>query len=250
MATTIQDFVDSIATKAGVDPATAETAIGTIYRQYNRRETRQKLVNCSTKSLARQILLKSILGDAAQARGYLDRLWKVPAFLSAVGERAVAGTAAGRTAVAHLVDKTIVQADRYLADPEHDPFLVPAPPAGWDGAAAFVGSAASGSWPTRCDRRWRRTARSCSRGTCSAGGTVGRSGRAVLAAGRRRHVRPPHRRPHDDRSAVGGGAPPDRARPSSPRARRRVRRDRVECVFGTADLREIWSRLQGGDPAM
>src|SRR5512135_3380695 len=30
MATTIQDFVDSIATKAGVDPATAETAIGTI----------------------------------------------------------------------------------------------------------------------------------------------------------------------------------------------------------------------------
>jgi hypothetical protein len=30
MATTVQDFVDSIATKAGVDPATAETAIGTI----------------------------------------------------------------------------------------------------------------------------------------------------------------------------------------------------------------------------
>ena len=30
MATTIQDFVNSIATKAGVDPATAETAIGTI----------------------------------------------------------------------------------------------------------------------------------------------------------------------------------------------------------------------------
>ena len=30
MATNIQDFVDLIATKAGVDPATAETAIGTI----------------------------------------------------------------------------------------------------------------------------------------------------------------------------------------------------------------------------
>jgi hypothetical protein len=28
--TTIQDFVDAIATKAGIDPATAETAIGTI----------------------------------------------------------------------------------------------------------------------------------------------------------------------------------------------------------------------------
>jgi len=30
MATTNQNFVDSIATKGGVDPATAETAIGTI----------------------------------------------------------------------------------------------------------------------------------------------------------------------------------------------------------------------------
>ena len=30
MATTIQDFVDLIAAKAGVDPATAEAAVGTI----------------------------------------------------------------------------------------------------------------------------------------------------------------------------------------------------------------------------
>ena len=57
----------------------------------------------------------------------------------------MSGTAAGRTAVAHLVDKTIVQADRYLADPEHDPFLVPAPPAGWDGPPSSRQSASGPS---------------------------------------------------------------------------------------------------------
>ena len=38
--TTIQDFVDAIATKADIDPPEAEAAVGTICRRYNKKETR------------------------------------------------------------------------------------------------------------------------------------------------------------------------------------------------------------------
>ena len=73
MATTIQDFVNSIATKAGVDPATAETAISELsYRQYNRRETQQKLVNCSTKFPARQSSLRSMLSLLGRVVAFSD----------------------------------------------------------------------------------------------------------------------------------------------------------------------------------
>jgi uncharacterized protein (DUF885 family) len=78
-----------------------------------------------------------VLSTPAQADSYLDRLRAVPAFLETAAARAVAGTARGRTSVAHLVQRTIDQVDRYLDDPEHDPFLNPAPPADWDGTDAF-----------------------------------------------------------------------------------------------------------------
>ncbi|MDX6227353.1 MAG: hypothetical protein QOI76_743 [Frankiales bacterium] len=78
-----------------------------------------------------------VLTDPDQAAAYLDRLRAVPGFLGGAAERVVAGTAAGRTAVAHLAQRTVDQVDRYLADPEHDPLAGPAAPAGWDGAAAF-----------------------------------------------------------------------------------------------------------------
>ncbi len=78
-----------------------------------------------------------VLPSPQQAEAYLQRLQAIPAYLAAAGARATAGTEAGRTAVAHLAQRTIDQVGRYLGDPQHDPFLLPAAPAGWDGATAF-----------------------------------------------------------------------------------------------------------------
>ncbi|MDX6208843.1 MAG: hypothetical protein QOE24_1234, partial [Frankiales bacterium] len=78
-----------------------------------------------------------VLSEPEQAAAYLDRLRAVPAHLSAAADRVVAGTAAGRTAVAHLVQRTVEQVERYLGDPAADPLARPAAPAGWEGAAAF-----------------------------------------------------------------------------------------------------------------
>jgi uncharacterized protein (DUF885 family) len=78
-----------------------------------------------------------VLSDPAQATGYLDRLRAVPDYLAGATEQMLAGTAAGRTAVARLAQRTVAQVDRYLGDPEHDPLLRPAAPAHWDGAPAF-----------------------------------------------------------------------------------------------------------------
>ncbi|MDX6243213.1 MAG: hypothetical protein QOE76_936 [Frankiales bacterium] len=78
-----------------------------------------------------------VLSTPAQAAGYLDRLRAVPDYLAGASEQMVAGTAAGRTAVAHLAQRTVEQVDRYLADPEHDPLLGPPAPADWDGADGF-----------------------------------------------------------------------------------------------------------------
>ena len=78
-----------------------------------------------------------VLGTPEQALAYLERLQVVPRFLESLAQRLTAGTAAGRTAVAHLTERSIAQVDRYLGDPDHDPLLRLDPPEGWDGAEAF-----------------------------------------------------------------------------------------------------------------
>lgn len=70
------------------------------------------------------------------ADAYLSRLAAIPAFLSGVADRNRQGAAAGRVPVAHLVEAAIKHLDRYLADPDNDPFTRPEPPA--DTAADFV----------------------------------------------------------------------------------------------------------------
>ncbi len=62
---------------------------------------------------------------AEQAEAYLFRLGGIPAFLTALAQRHRAGIAAGRSPVAHLVEAAAAQLDRYLADPNYDPFLRP-----------------------------------------------------------------------------------------------------------------------------
>jgi len=57
-----------------------------------------------------------------QARDYLARLRAVPAYLATVAQRHRDGVAAGRVPVERLVDNAIAHLDRYLADPDGDPF--------------------------------------------------------------------------------------------------------------------------------
>ena len=72
MATTIQDFVDSIATKAGVDPATAETAIGTILSAIQQEGDATKVGQLFNQIPARQILLKSMLSLLGRVVAFSD----------------------------------------------------------------------------------------------------------------------------------------------------------------------------------
>ena len=78
------------------------------------------------------------LEQPEHAAAYLERLRAVPTFLDAVADRNRAAVSEGRVPVAHLVARAADHIDRYLAAPEHDPARVPAPPAGWDGAASFA----------------------------------------------------------------------------------------------------------------
>ncbi|MFI9816258.1 DUF885 domain-containing protein [Saccharothrix variisporea] len=61
------------------------------------------------------VMPMTVVKTAEQEQDYLRRLAAIPAFLRVVGERQVAGAAAGRTPVAHLRDNAVAYLDRYLA---------------------------------------------------------------------------------------------------------------------------------------
>jgi uncharacterized protein (DUF885 family) len=62
------------------------------------------------------------LPDADAGRAYLARLREIPRYLDQVAERLRFGAAAGRVPVARLVDASVAQLGRYLADPANDAF--------------------------------------------------------------------------------------------------------------------------------
>ncbi|MBW4719168.1 DUF885 domain-containing protein [Saccharothrix obliqua] len=70
------------------------------------------------------VLPMTVTATERQQQDYLARLRAVPAFLDAVAARHVAGSAAGRTPVQHLLDAAIAHLDRYLAATE-DPLARP-----------------------------------------------------------------------------------------------------------------------------
>ncbi len=70
------------------------------------------------------VLPMTTLATEEQERDYLARLAAIPEFLRTVAERQVAGSAAGRTPVQHLVDASVAYLDRYLAA-EVDPLTRP-----------------------------------------------------------------------------------------------------------------------------
>ncbi|MEV8443229.1 DUF885 domain-containing protein [Actinosynnema sp. NPDC051121] len=71
------------------------------------------------------IMPTTVLSGPESERAYLDRLAAIPEFLRRIAERQLAGAAAGRTPVQHLVDAAVAHLDRYLAADE-DPLARPA----------------------------------------------------------------------------------------------------------------------------
>ncbi|HEV2782321.1 MAG TPA: DUF885 domain-containing protein [Actinophytocola sp.] len=63
------------------------------------------------------------LPDAERGQAYIARLSAIPDYLTAVAERHRAGVAAGRLPVRRLVDSAVALIDRYLSNPDTDPFL-------------------------------------------------------------------------------------------------------------------------------
>ncbi|MFE9743513.1 DUF885 domain-containing protein [Saccharothrix saharensis] len=71
------------------------------------------------------VMPTTVLSGPESERAYLDRLAGVPDFLRRIADRQLAGAAAGRTPVQHLVDAAVAHLDRYLAA-EEDPLARPA----------------------------------------------------------------------------------------------------------------------------
>ncbi|MFD0202168.1 MULTISPECIES: DUF885 domain-containing protein [Saccharothrix] len=71
------------------------------------------------------VMPTTVLPDAGSERAYLDRLAAIPDFLRRIADRHLAGAAAGRTPVQHLVDAAVAHVDRYLAA-DADPLARPA----------------------------------------------------------------------------------------------------------------------------
>ncbi|MEV1115139.1 DUF885 domain-containing protein [Actinosynnema sp. NPDC049800] len=70
------------------------------------------------------VMPTTVLSGPESERAYLERLAAVPDFLRRIAERHLAGAAAGRTPVQHLVDASVAHLDRYLAADE-DPLARP-----------------------------------------------------------------------------------------------------------------------------
>jgi uncharacterized protein (DUF885 family) len=80
---------------------------------------------------------RTVLLDPVAAEAYLTRLRRSGPWLDQLGERLRAGARKGRLPVAPLVDQAITWAEDVLAAPVPGPVLVPQPPPGWPGAAAW-----------------------------------------------------------------------------------------------------------------
>jgi uncharacterized protein (DUF885 family) len=83
------------------------------------------------------VAARTVLVDEAAAEAYLTRLRRSGEWIGQVTGRLRAGAGRGRLPVAPLAEQAIGWAERLLANPEDSPLLSPAPPPGWDRAAAW-----------------------------------------------------------------------------------------------------------------
>ncbi|MDT4926590.1 MAG: hypothetical protein QOG01_4303 [Pseudonocardiales bacterium] len=83
------------------------------------------------------VLARTVLPDTQAAADYLERLKASVDWMDAGTERLLEGAARGRYPVGSLVDDALGWAQRTLATPIPPAVTTPAPPEGWDGAAAW-----------------------------------------------------------------------------------------------------------------
>ncbi len=83
------------------------------------------------------VLARTVLADSQAAADYLTRTAGSGAWIDANTERLREGAARGRYPVGSLVDDALAWAERLLATPVPPALTTPAPPEGWDGAAAW-----------------------------------------------------------------------------------------------------------------
>jgi uncharacterized protein (DUF885 family) len=83
------------------------------------------------------VAARTVLVDHAAAEAYLTRLRRSGTWFDQIGERLRTGASKGRLPVAPLAEQAITWAEGVLAAPGASPLLSPAPPQGWDRAAAW-----------------------------------------------------------------------------------------------------------------
>jgi len=83
------------------------------------------------------IAARTTVPDGSAAADYLTRLRAAADWIDGGAARLQAGAAAGTLPVGELVDQAIAWADHALSSPVPSAFLVPAPPATWDGRDAW-----------------------------------------------------------------------------------------------------------------
>src|SRR4051794_29321220 len=83
------------------------------------------------------VLARSVLADPAAAADYLARVKAAGDWLDGTTARLAGGAARGRYPVRSLLEAAVAWTERALAEPVPPAVLAPAPPAGWDGAAAW-----------------------------------------------------------------------------------------------------------------
>jgi uncharacterized protein (DUF885 family) len=83
------------------------------------------------------VAARTVLGDAAAASDYLERLRRSGGWIDQQTDRLRAGASKGRLPVAPLVGEAIAWAESVLAEPVPAALAAPKPPPGWDGEAPW-----------------------------------------------------------------------------------------------------------------
>jgi uncharacterized protein (DUF885 family) len=132
----------SITADADADAVTLEAVRAMCERQQSAIAARSSEYTVSAMPMAGPpalfaVLARTVLVDTRAAADYLERVKASAGWLDASTERLREGAARGRYPVGSLVDEALGWADRTLATGVPPAITTPAPPEGWDGAAAW-----------------------------------------------------------------------------------------------------------------
>jgi uncharacterized protein (DUF885 family) len=140
--TTIATQAQGVVATGPADAVTLDVVRATCDRHQRSIATRMAEFTVSAMPLAGPpalfaVLARTVLPDATAAADYLQRVKASVDWLDASTARLREGAARARYPVGSLLDEALGWADRTLATPVPPAVTAPAPPDGWDGAAAW-----------------------------------------------------------------------------------------------------------------